>query len=71
MLRILLALALLGAFPAAAGEKAAVPPPARVLTGKERLGPKWSDEQRVDDCKVPVERRTKERPADCARAPSS
>lgn len=26
-------------------------------TGKERLGDKASDEQRVDNCKVPLERR--------------
>lgn len=26
-------------------------------TGKERLGPKWSDEQRIDDCNVPKEKR--------------
>ena len=34
-------------------------PPAQttVKTGKERLGDKASDEQRVDDCKVPPERR--------------
>ena len=25
----------------------------RVLTGKERLGRKWMDEQRIDNCKVP------------------
>ena len=34
------------------------------LTGKERLGKKWTDEQRVDNCKVPVDRRgTKPRPS--------
>ncbi len=27
------------------------------LTGKERLGPKWTDEQRIDNCHVPVEKR--------------
>lgn len=26
-------------------------------TGKERLGEKWTDEQRVDNCGVPPERR--------------
>jgi hypothetical protein len=30
-----------------------------VKTGKERLGDKASDEQRVDNCKVPPERRGK------------
>jgi hypothetical protein len=36
-----------------------------VRTGKERLGDKGSDEQRVDDCKVPKEQRTRVRPTDC------
>ena len=27
------------------------------LTGKERLGNKWMDEQRVDNCKVPIDKR--------------
>lgn len=34
-------------------------------TGKERLGDKSSDEQRMDDCKVPKARRTKDRPTGC------
>ena len=38
------------------------------LTGKERLGPKWTDEQRIDNCNVPIDKRgTRPRPADCAR----
>jgi hypothetical protein len=38
----------------------------RPQTLKERLGDKASDEQRVDNCKVPVERRgTKVRPNGC------
>src|SRR5262245_7922043 len=28
-----------------------------VLTGKERLGRKWMDDQRIDNCKVPVDKR--------------
>lgn len=36
------------------------------ITGKERLGRKWSDEQRVDDCHVPQEYRTRERPENCS-----
>ncbi|MBV8753961.1 MAG: hypothetical protein JO328_13960 [Hyphomicrobiales bacterium] len=37
-----------------------------VRTGKERLGNKWSDEQGVDNCKVPPEKRgTKARPDTC------
>ena len=40
------------------------------LTLKERLGAKWKDEQRVDNCKVPPEKRgTKPRPDSCAHAP--
>jgi hypothetical protein len=36
-------------------------------TGKERLTDKASDEQRVDDCKVPPPRRTHVRPTSCSR----
>jgi hypothetical protein len=43
-----------------------------VLTGKERLGPKWTDEQRIDNCHVPTDKRgTKPRPNACPGAPSS
>jgi hypothetical protein len=39
-----------------------------VRTGKERLGPKASDEQRVDNCNVPLELRgSKPRPNDCSK----
>jgi hypothetical protein len=38
---------------------------APVRTGKERLTDKASDEQRMDDCKVPPARRTRERPSGC------
>jgi hypothetical protein len=42
------------------------------LTGKERLGPKWTDEQRIDNCNVPVDRRgNKPRPSLCVNAPPS
>jgi hypothetical protein len=34
-------------------------------TAKERLSDKASDEQRVNDCKVPAERRTRTRPTQC------
>jgi hypothetical protein len=41
------------------------------LTGKERLGEKWQDEQRVDNCKVPLDKRgAAPRPDSCARAPA-
>jgi hypothetical protein len=40
-------------------------------TGKERLGPKWTDEQRVDDCNVPPDKRgTKARPVICTDRPT-
>jgi hypothetical protein len=43
-----------------------------MLTGKERLGPKWSDEQRIDNCKVPIDKRgIKPRPSACTNDPSS
>lgn len=62
----LLALALTWSGPAAAAE-----PPRRdpsKLTMKERLSGKASDPQRVNDCKVPLERRgDRPRPADCAK----
>ena len=46
-------------------DRSATTPP---LTGKERLGPKWTDEQRIDNCNVPIDKRgTRPRPADCAR----
>ena len=42
-----------------------------VLTGKERLGKKWMDEQRIDNCKVPIEKRgTKPRPSSCPQVPA-
>jgi hypothetical protein len=41
------------------------------LTGKERLGRKWMDEQRIDNCNVPVDRRgSKPRPTACAHVPT-
>jgi hypothetical protein len=31
--------------------------PISTATGKERLGRKWMDEQRIDNCKVPIDKR--------------
>ena len=31
--------------------------PAATMTGKERLSTKWMDEQRVDNCNVPIDKR--------------
>jgi hypothetical protein len=40
------------------------------LTGKERLGKKWMDEQRIDNCKVPIDKRgSKPRPGTCPHVP--
>ena len=38
---------------------------AAAKTGKERLGDKATDEQRVNDCNVPAAQRTRARPAKC------
>lgn len=41
------------------------------LTGKERLGRKWMDEQRIDNCNVPPGKRgTRPRPTSCAHIPT-
>jgi len=41
------------------------------LTGKERLGRKWMDEQRIDNCNVPVDKRgTRPRPSACTHVPT-
>jgi hypothetical protein len=59
--------------PATQAATAATPPdapsplPPKVLTGKERLGPKWTDEQRTDNCRVPIDKRgAKPRPDTCS-----
>ena len=62
----LLAAAPAGASVCAAGETNRLDAPSSTLTIKERLGRKASDEQRVDNCKVPPEQRgPKPRPDDC------
>ena len=46
----------------------AAPSPARpteLLTAKERLSEKWTDEQRVDNCKVPIDKRGPKPRPDC------
>jgi hypothetical protein len=45
------------------------PASAPALTGKERLSDKASDEQRINDCRVPPERRTRARPTQCHPEP--
>jgi hypothetical protein len=50
----------------------AIDKPRPALTGKERLGPKWTDEQRIDNCRVPTDKRgSKPRPSACPNSPSS
>ena len=45
--------------------------PHGTLTGKERLGEKWKDEQRIDNCKVPLDKRgAKTRPETCSKLPA-
>lgn len=41
------------------------------LTGKERLGRKWMDEQRIDNCNVPIDKRgARPRPSTCSHVPT-
>ena len=62
------------ALPANAQDSAGQPAPnptGPTMTGKERLSTKWMDEQRVDNCKVPIDKRgTKPRPDVCPNAPT-
>ena len=76
----LCALAFVGVFPCASAQDASrvsisaasTELPRPTLTGKERLGRKWTDEQRIDNCHVPVDKRgIKPRPSACPNDPSS
>jgi hypothetical protein len=41
------------------------------LTGKERMGRKWMDEQRIDNCNVPIDKRgSRPRSSACPHVPS-
>jgi len=40
------------------------------LTGKERSGRKWQDEQRIDNCNVPIDKRGRKPRPDCPHSPS-
>jgi hypothetical protein len=61
---LLVALAAPGGTLPADGEASHVQP---IRTAKERLGSKASDEQRVDNCKVPLDLRgPKPRPDECS-----
>ena len=49
----------------------AVPADGRSLTGKERMGRKWMDEQRIDNCNVPIDKRgSRPRSSTCPHVPS-
>jgi len=66
---LLVALAMPDATPAAEGEAGHVQPTG---TAKERLSGKASDEQRVDNCKVPIDLRgPKPRPNECGDGASA
>jgi hypothetical protein len=48
-------------------------PPSAIdpLTGKERLGRKWMDEQRIDNCKIPADKQgAKPRSSACPHVPT-
>jgi hypothetical protein len=47
-----------------------VPANGSSFTGKERLGRKWMDEQRIDNCNVPVNKRgSRPRSTTCPHVP--
>jgi hypothetical protein len=62
---IFLAYAMLNPAQAAEPTRDAAAPQASLKTAKERLSDKASDEQRVNDCKVLAERRTRARSSRC------
>lgn len=51
--------------------ESAVPASGPSLTGKERMGRKWMDEQRIDNCNVPIDKRgSRLRSSTCRHVPS-
>ena len=50
--------------------EAAVSANGSALTGKERSGRKWQDEQRIDNCNVPADKRGRKPRPDCLHSPS-
>jgi hypothetical protein len=71
---LFLALQISLAAPATAQDAARQPgslPAGQTLIGKERLGRKWMDEQRIGNCNVPVDKRgSKPRPSVCPHVPT-
>ena len=69
----LLVVGLTSAAPAQDARPGQVAPisPSPSLTGKERLGRKWMDEQRIDNCNVPPDKRgARPRPSSCTHIPT-
>ena len=62
---LLLGYAMLNLAQATEPTRGAPAPQAPLRTAKARLSDKASDEQRVNDCKVPAERRTRTRSTRC------
>jgi hypothetical protein len=55
----------------AGGNSATPPNTINPLTGKERLGRKWMDEQRIDNCKVPADKQGgRPRSSECPHVPT-
>jgi hypothetical protein len=55
----------------AAGDSMTAPNTINPLTGKERLGRKWKDEQRIDNCKVPPDKQgVRPRSSECMHIPT-
>jgi hypothetical protein len=53
------------------GDSATAPGTINPLTGKERLGRKWMDEQRIDNCKIPLDKQgAKPRSSACPHIPT-
>lgn len=56
--------------PTTSRPETAMPANGPPLTGKERTGRKWMDEQRIDNCNVPADKRGSKPRPDCMRSPS-
>jgi hypothetical protein len=75
-LALVLAFAILGAVQSFAQDRAPADPKTATdtidsLTGKERLGRKWMDEQRIDNCNVPTDKLgAKPRSSACPHVPT-